>query len=510
MAKTAYKELVANVPAPVGGIRMDLGVHQLGPDEAVDISGFEFMEEGVIGIPWGPVNLGQVVTSKIALSAHIFQRETGATQLIVHISDGSLRYSSNFLTAGTATWTVIASGLSTTQPFAYATYLDEVFMTNGVDDYRKWDGATQTLYSAVPKMRYLAVWKDVMWGAGETANPHRVRQSDPGNASSWPSLGFVDIEKGREFGITGIVGVVNELVVFKGRRTLGIYDPVELTNRLVDADKGAVSHFGIVSHQGQLFFVSHLGVCAYLGDAPSAIVSQNISPVFHTNFFDYPGYSQIRDYSLESRIWACSFEDRIDFRIPMNQGMQSFSFYPSMPKKPWLRSGFVGEVGLAVREKNLPAEQYEFVSGQLRRRYDADASVVSNQCRWVSGWFDMDAPTYEKYLYMAQVFNRGPISMFIQRDYNVDERGNPYNILDGAEEQNIGFNPTSLELLDHTVYLDSYGRCFQIMMVTSNNFQLFQRVSAADFTGNQTKVSRYASGIGRVILRARQLTEGYR
>jgi len=509
-----YKELVKVVPAPVKGVNMISAVDKLQVDEALDIRGYEFQEYGVLGLPWGSTEIGTPNAGAI-ICAHVFQKEGSTTQLIIQGDDGTLRYSSNFITAthvSPSTWTTIATGLSTTARFSFVTYLDAVYMCNGVDDYRKWDGAAQTLYSTVPKFKYLAVWKDAIWGAGVTANPHRLYRSDFGDGAVWGALNFVDIEKGDGLGISALAPEINELVVFKYLNTHAMYDPIEFLNRLVDPDKGSVSHWATVTHNGRLYFLSGMGVCLYTGDGPSQIVSERIQPVFDDLRTATDPTKFIRVWGSEANTCAVSFEDHIDFRIPMyrddlgNDTASWWQLYPDYPERPWLRSGPDGLFAVSVREKNAPQEYYELNAGTLFRRYSEIGVTVNG--RWWTSWQDFDAPIDEKYLHTVVLLARGLFNLGIFKDFDYSNSALP-EVGSGVVGTGLGVGTDGTQMADVTVYTDAYGKAFQLNLqhvTTGGDF--VQRISSGQNT--PVTVHRYGGSVSRIVLRARLLGEGYR
>lgn len=506
MAKS--RELVLEIPIPIAGVDMVSAWDKFDPKCALDIGGLELQEYGTLGTPH-PEKVMQPTTGSFTgcLSAHIFQKEGMATQLIAHFRDGSLRYSTDFLTSSTTvTWTSIATGLSTTAPFYFATFLDAVFMSNGVDDYRRWDGTTQTTYASAPKGKFLTVWKDVMWLGGVTGNLDRIYSSDPGDATTWPALNFVDIEKGRGFGVTGLAATDSALVVFKYFKHFIIYDPIEYTNRIVDGTKGAVTHYSIVDHLGDLYFVSHLGVCRYLGDAPAEIVSQRISTIFR-HLENYGGTEDLMDWGETMLIRGYSYQDCVGWFLPGPAAIRAYDYYPTLPEKPWFHNNQLDFLfGLNVKEKNKPEELYgmTYYGDHVVRIYD-QTFTTANSGQWLTCFFDFGMPTVEKYVYMIQVMFRGTLSSIrAYRDYDIGA-GSVW--AQTADIETPFVDDTEGEA---TVYCDFYCRSMALRIeVGTAGVELWHELAGG--TGFlDTDVSRVGAGISKVIVHARALSDGYR
>lgn len=498
--KRRTREVVLEIPIPVGGINMAVSYDKLRSIESPDIGGFEFDEFGSLGVPWPAKNLGS--TAGGCLSAHIFQRESGSTQLIAHFTDGSVRYSTDFhTTSGSATWTSIATGLSTTAPMYFETFLDAVFMSNGVNDYRRWDGATQTTYASAPKGKFLTVWRDTMWQSGVSGNPDRVYQSAAGDATTWPAANFIDIEKGRGFAVTGLAATDAALVVFKFLKHFVIYDPVEYTNRLVDPDKGCIDHFSIVFHDGQMYFVSHRGVCRYLGDAGGEIVSQNIGPIFE-RLEQYTTSGPVHDLTLPP-IWGYSYQNHVGWNFDV-ANIYHFAYYPGLPEQPWMRHAHMSNrMGLSLREKTKQEELFSLERGPngLLRHYDQSTPSSTIECRWKTPWFDFDNPTLEKYLYLIQLLGRGRItSIEIHRDYD-----------EALDYTAAAATMSDIEHKEIPFYVDAYGRSFSFEFTASTldisgAGETRQFISSGDGQ-TQMHVGRNATSINRVLVHARLISD---
>lgn len=79
-------------------------------------------------------------------------------------------------------WEVIGTGLteydtlhtSDRTRWEFYVYKNVIYMCNGVDAYRSWNGITFTTYPGQPKYRYLAMIADRPYGAGDDTNPSTI------------------------------------------------------------------------------------------------------------------------------------------------------------------------------------------------------------------------------------------------------------------------------------------------------------------------------------------------
>lgn len=276
--------------------------NQLADDECLGLANIVLDEEG-----GGSKRRGLTVISDPGaeiLSIYVYYRGSVASpQVVVHLVNGKVRYSTN----GGTSWTDMITGVDVTNPMSWETFAGNLYFCNGVDSFFKWDGSTATAIASAPKGRFLKSYKDSMWvaGAAGTADD-RVWASDPGTAESWSVSNWVDIAKGDGDQMRGLAtdGVV--LICNKRRRGFVIYDPVTFANRMFDPDKGCESHNSFVHWGENLYYVTHLGVAVFLGDAPSQIVSRSIDPIFTPDIAD-PGTGQ--------NIWAYTHNNRIGWTM---------------------------------------------------------------------------------------------------------------------------------------------------------------------------------------------------
>jgi hypothetical protein len=498
------------IPPPVGGINLATSIDKLQAIEAEQLRGFEFDEYGVMGAPRAPKNLGTILAGATVLSAWVFYRDSGATQLIVHLSDGSIRYSTDFLTtSGSATWTTITTGQSTTAPFTFITFLNTVWFTNGTNNYAKWDGATYTAYASAPKGKYLALWRDTLWQSGDPANPHRVYQSAAGDPSSWPAFNFVDIEKGVGIGVTALFSVESSLVVFKLHKTHIIFDPIEYTNRVIDGGKGCISHYSIVSHQGTFYFASHVGICRFLGDGPSQLVSEKISPIFNDLMvFGTSLATFATDWTEENTIWGYSFENFVGWYLPSNAYSQYVKLFPDLPDAPWVFGApmdpptLTGRACLLNVRDPLRYAQLFRIAGNpaiIYREY-GDTAAATVTCQWRSSWFDFDSPFTEKYISALEVLFRGTISITLNRDYRNEQEG-------GEDSEAVATNLAAplTKLTTQRVYTDTYCRQLQIVVDSVTAGEV--RGLMASGVSGEAQVSRFQAGIAAITVKAKALSE---
>lgn len=500
----ATKELVHEILPPTDGINIAVDETQLGDKETSDMGGFEMDEYGLLSIPFPDKDLGAIASTSLWLSAHVFYRETFSTQLIVHMSDGTLRYSTDFATAGTATWTTITSGLSTIDRMSFVTAFGYVYMSNGTDDLRRWSGTTLTNYASAPKVRYLALWKDTVWGSGTDANPDRVYKSAPGDGTSWPALDFVDVEKGAGYGVSALLATDTALVVFKFYKIHTIYDPIEFSNRILDDAKGCIGWRTVVNHQGQVYYLSHLGICRFYTDGPGEVVSQKIAPLFH-QYMDSDESDILRWTATSYEFVGWSFQNYVAFLLPSsNNIVQTVMYYPSLPNKPWIFGANTTQgarVGIPFLGRDKVPRLYAVDTGSsahLYRRYDVAATSAIN-AYWYTPWFDFGDNFSEKLIYEIEILSRGIINLAYQRDWVTDTTTDPSLA-----------TPESNQLALQHFNVEFYGKAFRLKFYSTSDTTDRQQYASGGVYGTALKIRRYQAAISKVRLRARKLGSNMR
>jgi hypothetical protein len=518
MAKSPVTTI--KVPAPVEGVNLAVSVDKLKSTEAAQLKGFEFSEYGVVGIARAPRNLGGISSGTRVLAAKVFDRGASPPALFVHLSDGSIGYSVDFSTTTTlATWTFILTGQGQL-PASFVQFLDAMWIsTFGIGFHKVDTGMTLTSYPSAPKGFALAVWRDTLWQGNVGGSKDRIVSSGPGDPTVWPALNFVEIGKGEEgHGIVGLWPTEASLAIFKPNRTHVMFDPVDYTNRILDPDKGLSARDSLISHQGKTYFISHFGICRYLGDGPSSVISQKLQPLFDdVSAWKYgTGFSQRISVPSRGGGSSYSFGDIVGFHLPGNVTSPYVKWYPDLPEAPWVFGVPAGEPspdrqmrfvtsrrmvvvdGAAVQwEQN---QLYE-ISGNpatLFRHYDMPVGTSTLASEWDTSWQDFEAPMDEKWLHMIQILHRGPVDVYVRSDFDRDGPTQVAAALDHGEP----------ELQESTVYCDSYGRSFQISVRNATAGEL--RSQMASGSSNIAEVARFQAGVAMLTMTATKLTAYHR
>jgi hypothetical protein len=409
-----------------GGINMRDALNLVAPNEARVMENGLIDEMGAFTKRLGCQSLGTfgAGTDRV-LSAAVFYRSGGlAPQLVIHTSGGQLLYTTD-PTANPQVWAVIASGVSTTAPYSFQTFKgtgvsnNKLYMSNGVDAYASWDGATYATYPSAPKGKFLQLWKDTMWVSGITASQDRVYSSAPGDAEAFPVANWVDLSVGDGDQITALSTDGSYLIAFKRNRHLVVYDPVTFANRIVDLEKGAESHFGVIQFGTGIYFLSRRGICQYLGDAPARFISNKIDPLFDPSVINLGALSSS---------FAYSFGNRIGWSIPESGSSVptiQLEYYPNMPDRSGVGPFLIHRMPISclVRYRYGAVEALFGGSNAANKLLRCFGPVgqddgVSFAALLETGPYGMQNPLNTKYVRTMRFLGRGLVTFQMKRNYD--------------------------------------------------------------------------------------------
>lgn len=492
------RELAIELLAPTEGLNLAVDETQLGDKESVDIGGFELDEYGLLSVPFPDKDLGAPAGTSQFLAAHMFVRPAAETQLIAQFSDGSLRYSTNFDTAGTATWTTISASAYSGGRLNFVTAFGYVYFCNGSNDLSRWDGSTLTTYASAPKVQYLKLWKDTLWGAGVSANPDRVYRSAPGDGTTWGALDFIDVEKGAGRGISALLETDTALIVFKYQKIHAIYDPVEFFNRIVDNGKGCIADRTVVVHRDKVYYLSHFGICRFYSDGPGEVISKKIEPLF-TQFLNGSG-GPVLDWSVLLLSAAWSYQNYVAFFLYANTGLvKTLLYYPDLPGQPWfyaMDTAHGSRICIPKLDTTVPelyAFDYPASSAHIWRRYDPAATATIN-AYWYTRWFDFGDPFTEKLLYEMRLVHRGVLAIEYEKDY-----------VKGALTSMATDTSAATSLSSTAKNIEVYGRAFRIRVKSTTNPGATTQLTGGGIYNTPLTLRRYQAAISRIIVKARRL-----
>lgn len=222
-------------------------------------------------------------------------------------------------------WTDIATGLSTL-PMDAVTFpgLDLLIMSNGVDNPKKYDGTTfADLAGSPPKMRYMAVHKNRVFGTGVPGYPVRLYYSALSNPNDWTTVndsGSIDFETADGTENTGLVSYDNILLLFKPGSTFALLGsgPSDFTKSTVSSTIGCSSHRSIVQIGNYLYWLGRDGIYQYIRGSTPRRISEGLIDNIIDNI----------DYNETQKIAGATDGTRYYISLPLIGGGKTLVFDP--------------------------------------------------------------------------------------------------------------------------------------------------------------------------------------
>lgn len=162
-------------------------------------------------------------------------------------------------------WDEILSGLTDGLKLSFCTYKDIVYMTNGTDTVRSYDGTTVTARAGMPKGKYILVQNDVGYIAGISTDPSEVFYTEANpttlHADAWAGSEPINQDEGIITGL-GIIGSTVVVGKTKGAYTLDIFSNPSVIQQ-IDFDGDVTSHRSIVNVENDVIMASSRGIYSF-------------------------------------------------------------------------------------------------------------------------------------------------------------------------------------------------------------------------------------------------------
>ena len=436
-----------------------------------------FDERGGFSKRAGCQNMGTVgAAGDRIISTYVFNRgDAVAPHLMVHTSAGAVYYTTD-PTANPIVWTpVVVSGFSISQPMAWETFNSKCYFCDGTH-YSSWDGTTYATYPSAPKGKYIRLYKDTMWVAGVFGLPDRIYSSNPGDAETWPAANWVDIRHGDGDVVRGLASDGVYLIV--GKRNTGtiIYDPALFYNRVYDYEKGFESHWGVIQHESDIYYITRRGVAKWAGDAPADLISYKIDPIFDPH---------ILNYNLLATAWAYTYGQVISWCVA-----EIGAAYPTMQINYYPRLAELTALGIRGLGP-WSVDRVPVACASVYRYQDKvrlyGGSTLANKLYWVfadgigqddgqtftaileTAAFDFGAPLLTKYVRRMRILGRGKFNVSIKRNFqNTLYRTASVDLSQGTDMwNNNNWNSDNwgpdANVKETTVNPDAYGRFITVV-----------------------------------------------
>lgn len=196
-------------------------------NEAINV---HFDRIGSVQLRPGLTLVGSQISANTVLGLHQFLDEGTGTysQLLTAVNN-------NVYYLNSSTWTSILSG-QTASKTRFMNFLDYVWLTNGTDTMKTWNGNPASAFgttntNSAPAAKFIENFKSRAWAANTTSYPSRLWYSSipSGGLTTWTGTdtGYIDISPGDGEDITAIKRFARVLLVFKNNYIYPVYSKNE-------------------------------------------------------------------------------------------------------------------------------------------------------------------------------------------------------------------------------------------------------------------------------------------
>jgi len=253
-------------------------------------------------------------------------QEDDGTKWLFSVSGSTLYYLNG------ASWSALKDDFTANLDMEFEIANNNVYVTNGTDNVKAWDGASVALNSGfldvsagVPTGNYLRWWKNYMFLTGETASagtsyPSRVWFSNLGDAGTWTiATDHFDVNTSDGQKITGIGILEDFLIIFKENSIWAmqgafpdewIIDSANNNLTNIFQGVGCVSHRSIVQVGNDLWFMSKDGIRSLRRNA------EGTTPLMGRVDGNLQTTIESLNESQLSGVVATLFDKRVYFAIP--------------------------------------------------------------------------------------------------------------------------------------------------------------------------------------------------
>ncbi|MBP7118926.1 hypothetical protein KBA63_02460 [Candidatus Woesebacteria bacterium] len=138
-----------------------------------------FVESGYLAKDTG-VSLFGAVDAAMRHSLFYYKKKNGTAYFLSATGTKLQRYD-----FGTSAWVDLSPTFTANAKFGFVVYDDNLYGSNGVEDYFKWDGTTFTTYASAPKGNILEIYEDRVFVSGVTAEPLSIYPSNVGDPTTF-------------------------------------------------------------------------------------------------------------------------------------------------------------------------------------------------------------------------------------------------------------------------------------------------------------------------------------
>lgn len=320
MAGQSYttRSIPVSLRSNAGGLNSTGSPLSLKINESSDLQNVEFSQFGSIKKRKGYTQLNTVAFNSGATFVGLdwFELSTG-TDFLVGVAGDKVAKMDNL----DGTWDDITGGITITagdnNHVDFATHVDTLLMTNGVDAPWQWTGtgnaAAMTVPTGLTVAKYVEVFSNYTFlgnvTVSGTAHPSRVYWSAIDSVSSWNSADFRDVSKNDGQVITGLQTLGETLVIFKERSIwIALFTgdaDIPFTFTKTRSNVGCIAGGSVTPAENGIIFQSCDGFYFFDGQSSFKISDRVTTTIdgFNANRFT----NSVATYSDEKNLYIASF-----------------------------------------------------------------------------------------------------------------------------------------------------------------------------------------------------------
>lgn len=321
-----------------------------------------------------------------------------------------------------AVGTAIKTGLSSSADFAFTTWLDKCYITNGVDAVMQYDGTTVTDLTAAKRGKYIADYMERIFVANVGPDMQSfLWWSNLGDPATWDALNFLAVSTDDGDVITGLAVLPMGLLVFKNRSTFMVYgDDFDPATTNVQLRKlfpvGCVAPKSIAYYGSRVMWLAQDGVYSYDGASLAKLSANERGGGIDSLIRKSPRPQAAVGFVHQDKYWLCM--------TPQGGAENTEAYILDLKTGAWTRDVRAFSIGAgAVLNGRGDSGELLVGSESVGRLYWLETGATDDganiQAYWKSKWDAMGMPGHAKMWRRLAVAQRtaGPA---LAVDYSVD------------------------------------------------------------------------------------------
>lgn len=294
-----------------GGLNSTAGPIALQENESSDLQNIDFDKFGSILKRGGYVQLNTTATTGTNLTGdglywYEFNSAGTNTRYLTHVSGGKIMYDSGGVSG---TWTNLTGAYTATalSHCDFSTFLNKVFITNGVDIPTYWDGTATannmasvlTSSTGITSAKYNCLFNNYLFlgnvNLGGVYHPNRIYWSNVEDPFTWLGQNWIEVSWNDGDEITGLHVLADRLVIYKNRSIYNLYFTGDADIPFIlpgggktNSNVGCIAPWSVQEVNNGHVFLSYDGIYYFDGNNSYRLSDKIRSTLLTYQFSKYP------------------------------------------------------------------------------------------------------------------------------------------------------------------------------------------------------------------------------